>query len=74
MKSFSGMAESEYWTWYDFRDANAEDYGGYYVVDSISGKGGITVKYTNGNETETGYISCVFGEEAMQKITERISE
>lgn len=61
-------------TWYDFRDANAEDYGGYYVVDSISGKGGITVKYTNGNEMETGYISCASGEEALQKIMERISE
>lgn len=61
-------------TWYDFRDANAEDYGGYYVVDSISGKGGITVKYSNGNETETGYIPCASGEEAIQKITERIPE
>ena len=61
-------------TWYDFRDANAEDYGGYYVVDSISGKGGITVKYSNGNETETGYIPCTSGEEAIQKIMERISE
>lgn len=61
-------------TWYDFRDANAEDYGGYYVVDSISGKGGITVKYSNGNETETGYIPCASGEEAIQKITEEISE
>lgn len=60
--------------WYDFRDANAEDYSGYYVVDSISGKGGITVKYTNGNETETGYILCASGEEAIQKIMERISE
>lgn len=61
-------------TWYDFRDANAEDYGGYYVIDSISGKGGITVKYSNGNETETGYIPCASGEEAIQKIIERISE
>lgn len=61
-------------TWYDFRDANADDYGGYYVVDSISGKGGITVKYSNGNETETGYIPCASGEEAVQKIMERISE
>lgn len=61
-------------TWYDFSDNNAEDYGGYYVVDSISGKGGITVKYTNGNETETGYLLCKSGEEAIQKITEKISE
>ena len=61
-------------TWYDFRDANAEDYGGYYVVDSISGKGGITVKYSNGNEAETGYIPCASREEAIQKIMERISK
>lgn len=60
--------------WFDFSDNNAEDYGGYYVVDSISGKGGITVKYANGNETETGYTFCASGEEALQKIMERISE
>ena len=60
--------------WYDFRDSNAEDYSGYYINDSFSGKSGITVKYSNGNEVKTNYLPCNSGEEAIQKVVERISE
>ncbi|MDE6739541.1 MAG: hypothetical protein K2K07_10645 [Lachnospiraceae bacterium] len=61
-------------TWYDFGDNNAEDYSGYYINDSFSGKSGITVKYSNGNEVKTNYLPCNSGEEAIQKVVERISE
>lgn len=61
-------------TWYDFSDNNAEDYGGYYISDSFSGKSGIKIKYTNGNEAETNYLPCGSGEEAIKKVIEKISE
>ena len=57
--------------WYNFSDGNAEDYSGYYINDSFSGKAGITVKYSNGNEVKTNYIPCGSGEEAIQQIMER---
>lgn len=60
--------------WYDFRDSNAEDYSGYYINDSFSGKSGITVKYSNGNEAETNYLPCNSGEEAIQKVIEKVTE
>lgn len=61
-------------TWYKFSDDNAEDYKGYYINDSFSGKSGITVKYTNGNEAETDYLPCDSGEDAIQKIIKKISD
>jgi len=42
-----------YGTWYDFRDANASDYSGYYLVDSLSREDGITIEYTNENKVTT---------------------
>lgn len=57
-----------YGTWYDFRDSNAEDYSGYYLIDSLSKEAGITVKYDNGREVETHYFPYASAEELIQYI------
>lgn len=55
-------------TWFDFRDSNAEDYSGYYLIDSLSKEVGITIKYDNGYEVETNYFAYDSAEELIQHI------
>lgn len=63
-----------YGTWYDFRDANASDYSGYYLVDSLSREDGITIEYTNGNKVTTHYFKCSSAEDVIQKLLSSIDE
>lgn len=60
-----------YW---DFREGNAEDYSGYYINDSFSGKTGIVIKYDNGRESKTNYFRYNSAEEVIQKIIDKIKE
>lgn len=66
-----------YGTWYDFRDQNAEDYSGYYLVktdvDSTFNPEGIVVKYNNGREAQTSYFLCGSAEEAIEAILEELA-
>lgn len=56
-------------TWFDFRTANAEDYSGYYFTTGSGGKKqGIVVKYTNGNEVQTGYYVCDSAQEVLAEV------
>lgn len=57
-----------YGTWFDFRDSNAEDYSGYYLIDALSKKEGIKIKYDNGYEVQTHYFSYPSAEELIQYI------
>lgn len=57
-----------YGTWFDFSDANAEDYAGYYLIDMLSKELGITIKYKNGNEAETNYFPHASAEELIQYL------
>lgn len=60
-----------YW---DFSEGNAEDYSGYYINDSFSGKTGIVIKYDNGRESKTNYFRYNSAEEVIQKIIDKIKE
>lgn len=57
-----------YGVWYDFRESAPGNYSGYYINDSFSGKTGIIMKYSNGNEVATNYFRCNSAEEVIQKI------
>ncbi len=55
---------------WDFSDSDKMDgdYTGYYVSDSFGNDEGITIKYTNGNETKTNYFKYKNAEEVIQKV------
>ncbi len=57
-----------YGNWYDFSTSNAEDYSGYYIIDQLAPKDGITIQYTNGNETATKYFPYNSAEEVIKAI------
>ena len=58
-----------YGTYWDFREKEADnDYTGYYYYTPGESKGGITMKYNNGNSTETGYHDAKSGEDALANI------
>lgn len=57
-----------YGTWFDFSDNNAEDYAGYYLINTFSKEPGITIKYSNGRETETNYYLYSSPEELIQSV------
>ena len=55
-----------YGTYWDFREDELDNtYTGYYYYKPGDTKGGITMKYDNGNSKETGYHSVSRGEEAL---------
>lgn len=55
-------------TWYDFKDIHAEDYSGYYVVDSYGKNEGIKLKHTDGKESRSNYFACDSAEEVIDKV------
>ena len=58
-----------YGTYWDFREKEPNnDYTGYYYYTPGESKGGITIKYNNGNSTETGYHDAKSGEDALANI------
>lgn len=63
-----------YGNWYDFSDKNAEDYSGYYLVNTLSREEGITIQYANGNKTTTHYFKCSSAEDVMQKLLSSIEQ
>lgn len=62
-----------YGTWFDFREEAENDYSGYYVIKP-GAKDGITMKYSNGNETATGYFKHNSAEEAVQEMIDRTAK
>ena len=58
-----------YGTYWDFReDEGNNKYSGYYYYKHGEDEGGITIKYNNGNSTETGYHNVNNGEDAFSGI------
>lgn len=67
-ESFNSALLYCYGVWWDFSNSNAENYSGFYLIDRRSGENGLTIKYTNGNETETHYFPYETSEEVIQHI------
>ena len=64
--SFRNALYYNYGTYWDFREDELDNtYTGYYYYKPGDTKGGITMKYDNGNSKETGYHSVSRGEEAL---------
>ena len=58
-----------YGTYWDFReDVPDNAYTGYYYHEPGDTKGGITIKYSNGNSKETGYYSVDSAEKALSHM------
>ncbi len=59
-----------YGVWFDFRNENAEDYKGYYLIGDNDPRkaNGITIKYANGREAETDYIKYDSSETLINQI------
>ena len=68
-ESFKNAIYYNYGTYWDFReDAPDNAYTGYYHHKPGDTKGGITIKYSNGNSKETGYYSIDSAEKALSHI------
>lgn len=68
-KAFREVLLYNYGTYWDFREKEGNnDYTGYYYHTPGSNKGGITIHYSNGNSTETGYHAASTAEEALQSV------
>lgn len=63
-----------YGNWYSFSDSNANDYSGYYLVNTLSREDGITIEYTNGNKVPTHYFKCSSAEDVIQELLSSIDE
>ena len=58
-----------YGTYWDFRsDEPNNQYSGYYYHEPGTSKGGITIEYSNGRSTETGYHQATSAEDALVNI------
>lgn len=58
-----------YGTYWSLNEATANnDYSGYYYHKPGDQEGGITIQYSNGNSSETGYHSVATGEDAIGTI------
>lgn len=55
-------------TWFSFSEKNAQDYSGYYWVNSLAKEDGIIVKYQNGNDIATKYFPYDSAENLIQKL------
>ena len=61
-----------YGTYYDLREDIVENkYAGYYYHTPGEDEGGITIEYSNGNCTETGYHKVETGEDALESVLDR---
>lgn len=68
-KAFREVLLYNYGTYWDFREKDGNnDYTGYYYHTPGSNKSGITIHYSNGNSTETGYHAASTAEEALQSV------
>lgn len=68
-KAFREVLLYNYGTYWDFREKEGNnDYTGYYYHTPGSNKSGITIHYSNGNSTETGYHAASTAEEALQSV------
>lgn len=67
--SFMDAILYNYGVYWDFREESPNnDYTGYYYYKPGNTEGGITMKYNNGNSTETGYHSVSSAKEALANI------
>lgn len=58
-----------YGTYWDFREQEGNNkYSGYYYHTPGENEGGITIEYSNGNSTETGYYSVENGENTLSSV------
>lgn len=58
-----------YGTYWDFREKEGNNkYSGYYYYTPGENEGGITIEYSNGNSTETGYYSEENGENTLSSV------
>ena len=68
-EAFMDAIYYNYGTYWDFReDEPGNTYSGYYYYKPGDTKGGITMKYSNGNSKETGYYSVGSAEDALGHI------
>ena len=68
-KSFMIAVLYNYGTYWSFREKEPNNsYTGYYYYKPGDTKGGITITYSNGNSTETGYYSTSSVEEVLVKV------
>lgn len=68
-EAFMDAIYYNYGTYWDFReDEPGNTYSGYYYYKPGDTKGGITMKYSNGNTKETGYHSADGAEDALRHI------
>lgn len=68
-KAFREVLLYNYGTYWDFREKDGNnDYTGYYYHTPGSNKSGITIHYSNGNSTETGYHAASTAEEALKSV------
>ena len=68
-EAFMDAIYYNYGTYWDFReDEPGNAYSGYYYHKPGDTKGGITMKYSNGNTKETGYHSADGAEDALRHI------
>lgn len=68
-EAFMDAIYYNYGTYWDFReDEPGNTYSGYYYYKLGDTKGGITMKYSNGNTKETGYYSVDSAEDALIHI------
>ena len=69
-ESFKNAIYYNYGTYWDFREDEPDNaYSGYYYHKPGDTKGGITIKYSNGNSKETGYYSVDSAELALSYIS-----
>ena len=70
-KAFKDAVLYNYGVYWDFNFEKDNDYAGYYWKKPGDGEGGVTLKYSNGNEAETGYHKAA---DAAEAVREAISE
>lgn len=69
LASFKNAIYYNYGSYWDFDEKTPNNsYTGYYYNTPGESKGGITIKYNNGNSKETGYHGVNTAEEALQKV------
>lgn len=67
-KTFMVAFFYNYGTYWSFREETPGKYSGYYYEKPGDNKGGITIKYSNGNNSETGYHSVKNAEKALLNV------
>ena len=69
LKAFKTAVLYGYGTYWDFRsDEPNNQYSGHYYHKPGDAKGGITIKYSNGRSSETGYHQATSAEDALLNV------